>query len=260
MQPARFLSLLEADGARLVDVASKGLDAPVPSCPGWTVEDVVSHVAHVYLHKVVCMQTQANPDPWPPDLSGRESVGLLRESFATLLDELRTRGPDAPSFTWYEPDQTVGFWYRRMAQETAIHRVDVELAHEMLTPVDAELAADGIDEVLSIILAGDWSDEPVDEADGRSVDVLAGGRSWRVVLGRTRVDVVETTPGSDETASGDGGVQRSGGSAPADVTLTGDPSDILLWMWGRVPADTFRGAGDEEVLAACRRRLALATQ
>ncbi|HZC27392.1 MAG TPA: maleylpyruvate isomerase family mycothiol-dependent enzyme, partial [Actinopolymorphaceae bacterium] len=191
-------------------MASKGIDAPVPPCPGWTVDDVVSHVAHVYLHKIVCMQTQARPDPWPPDLSGRESVGLLQESFATLLDEMRTRGPDAPSFTWYEPDQSVGFWYRRMAQETAIHRVDVELAHEMLTPVDAELAADGIDEVLSIMLAGDWSDEPVDDADGRSLDVLAGGRRWRVVLGRTQVDVAETTPGF--------------GTAGATSTSPGQPS------------------------------------
>ena len=40
-----------------------------------------------------------------------------------------------------------------MAQETAVHRVDVESGFDAVTPVDDELAVDGIDEVLDWFLA-----------------------------------------------------------------------------------------------------------
>jgi hypothetical protein len=34
------------------------------------------------------------------------------------------RKPEDPAGSWYTPDQTVGFWIRRMAHETVIHRID----------------------------------------------------------------------------------------------------------------------------------------
>jgi uncharacterized protein (TIGR03083 family) len=246
VEAERYLTLLEADSSRLLEAASKGLAAPVPSCPPWTVEDVLTHLARVYLHKVECMRQQRSPEPWPPDLSHREPIGLVRDSLGTLVGELRSRGPSAPSYTWYPPDQTVGFWYRRMAQETVIHRVDVELAHDCVTPVDPELAVDGVDEVLTIMLAGDWSDEPVDEAAGRSVVLTTGGRSWRVGLDRTQVEVV---------------ARPAGAAAPsADATVEGDPHDVLLWTWGRAPVERLAVTGDHGAVQALRRRLALATQ
>lgn len=238
----RYVELLRADAGRLIDVASHGLDAPVPACPGWTVDDVVRHVSLVYLHKIECMRLRAAPDPWPPDLSHREPITLMEGALAELVDELEHRGPAAPSYTWHEPDQTVGFWYRRMAQETAMHRVDVEQAHEAITPIDAELATDGIDEVLAIMLAGDWSDEPVDDAAGRSVRVDAGGRTWRIGLDRTEVTC------------------EAGAQQPVDATVAGEPSDMLLWLWGRAPTDRIAVSGDEKPASALRARLALATQ
>lgn len=247
MEASQYLRLLEADADRIADVAAKGLDAAVPSCEGWTVRDVVVHVAEVYLHKVECMRRMASPEPWPPDFSAREPIGLLRESLATLVDELRSRGPAAPSYTWFPADQTVGFWYRRMAQETAVHRVDVELAHGAVTPVDAGLAVDGVDEVLVIMLAGDWSDYPVEEAAGKVVDISAGGRTWRIRLDRTEVTV---TDDAADPAIVDG----------ADATVSGDPSDLLLWTWGRAPLERLNVEGDPELVAALRRRLVLATQ
>ncbi len=211
-------------------------------------EEVVDHVAHVYLHKIECMRQQARPDPWPPEPSGSPPLTLLRDSFATLLEELQTRGPDAPAYTWHEPDQTVGFWYRRMAQETAVHRVDVELAHGVGTPVDPELGADGVDEVLVTMLAGDWSDEPVDDGDGASVLIATGDRRWQVRLGRTQVEVEELAAATEPDAGTHG------------VTVSGEPSDVLLWAWGRAAVDPLSVEGDLDVLAAFRRRLALATQ
>jgi uncharacterized protein (TIGR03083 family) len=194
------------------------------------------------------MRTLANPDPWPPDLSYREPLELLSAATTTLLGELRTRGPKAPSYTWWPPDQTVGFWYRRMAQETAVHRVDVEQAHDRVTPIDPELAADGVDEALLLMLAGDWSDYPVDEAAGSITLLSTAGRNWRVELDRTTVSCTELAPGADP------GLRHA--------TVEGEPHDLVLWVWGRQPLDLKRLTveGDQQVIEATRRRLALATQ
>jgi hypothetical protein len=128
-----------------------------------------------------------------------------------------------------------------MAQETAVHRIDAELAIGAPTPVDAELAVDGVDEILVIMLAGDWSDEPDDGATGQRVAISTGGRTWLVTLEREAVSI-------DEEA-GD-----------ADATLSGDPSDVLLWLWGRAPDERLTRSGDEDAIRLLRARLVLATQ
>lgn len=142
VDPHRYLTLIGDDSARLSAVARGHLDDRVPSCPDWTVRDLVDHVGRVYHHKIESMRQQREPDPWPPPPHGGDPITWLVEATTELLAELAERGPDAPSHTWHEPDQTVGFWFRRMAQETAVHRVDAQLAAGAHTPVDAELAHD----------------------------------------------------------------------------------------------------------------------
>ena len=58
MQPAEMLAQLAADGRALRDAATD-LDAPVPPCPGWTVQDAVEHTAMVYAHKSAVLETGA---------------------------------------------------------------------------------------------------------------------------------------------------------------------------------------------------------
>jgi uncharacterized protein (TIGR03083 family) len=248
----RYLELLADDANRMVTVAELGVDVAVPPCPGWTVADAVQHTAEVYLHKVACMQLQRRPseDEWahePPD--GVALLDWFRDAHRTLESELTKRGPGAPSYTWWEDDQTVGFWYRRMAQETAVHRVDVESAHDAISPVDPDLAVDGIDEVLLLMLAGDWSQyDPEDwggvspaAGDGGTIQVRTGDHAWRVGLHADRIDVEE-------------------GVGPAETTITGEPSELLLALWGRRPLSAVRIEGDEELVTAFRDRLRLATQ
>ena len=241
LAPKRYLELLESDAPRLADVAARGLDADVPSCPDWRVEDLVRHTAVVYLHKVECMRRNAAPDPWaPPDLESREALPLFDEALQTLLAELKQRGPDAPSATWWPADQTSGFWYRRMAQETAIHRVDAELAHDDVTPVDRELAIDGVDEALVMMLGGPWY-EPDETPERWSARVRTGDHSWLASLDHGVVTVI-AEPGDN-----------------ADVEVSGEPNDLLLWLWGRGPIDPLQVSGDAQVASELRRYLAMAT-
>ncbi|MEQ7128889.1 maleylpyruvate isomerase N-terminal domain-containing protein [Actinopolymorpha sp. B11F2] len=48
-------------------MADKGLAAPVPSCPAWTVEDVVSHLADGYPHRVEYNAESAHDVATPAD-------------------------------------------------------------------------------------------------------------------------------------------------------------------------------------------------
>jgi uncharacterized protein (TIGR03083 family) len=242
MEYAGFVDNVRADGRTLADAADGNIAADVPTCPGWLVRDLVAHVAQVYEHKIECTRLGKAPDPWPPEWPHADDpVPWFRDAHARLLTVFEENDAATPSATWWEPDQTVGFWARRMAHETSVHRVDAELAHGASTPVDAALATDGVDEILHIMLAGDWSDDADDAMTGQRIDVSTGGRTWRVVLDREGVSVTD-------------------GDGEADAMLTGDPSDVLLWLWGRVPDDRIEQAGHPEVHRLMRTRLVMATQ
>lgn len=254
MTPERYLELIEQDGRRLATAATAGdLDAAIPTCPGWDVRACVTHTGHVFRHKVACIRLQRRPvdadgvEQEPPE--GVDLLAWFETSLDTLLAELRTRGPEAPAYTWWPADQTVGFWFRRMAQETAVHRVDVEDGRGNPTPIDPELAIDGIDEVLDLFLADDWASVDPKEwggvdpraGAGGTVAVRAGGRVWRSTLG----------PDAIPLSRDDG---------PADASVTGEPGAVLLWLWGRRPDDAVVLDGNRAVVSAYRDRLRIATQ
>jgi hypothetical protein len=57
---------------------------------------------------------------------------------------LGRRGPDEPAWTFWPDDQTCAFWFRRMAHETVVHRVDAELAAGEVTPVEDWAACESV--------------------------------------------------------------------------------------------------------------------
>jgi uncharacterized protein (TIGR03083 family) len=244
MQPDAYLEHLRADADRMADLAGRDLDAEVPPCPGWDVREVMTHTGAVYSHKVACMRKGARPedDDWlrePAD--GEDVVSWFRTRLDELVTELEERGPEAPAFTWYEPQQNVGFWYRRMAQETVVHRVDVESAFDQVTHVDDELAVDGIDEVLDWFLAYQADDVGPDGPGHGTVAVRTGDHIWRAHLLPDDVEL-SREPGA------------------CDAVVSGEPSELLLWLWGRRPDSAVSREGDQDVLAGLRERLRIVTQ
>lgn len=260
MDNSRFLDCLEADYQRMREVVAGHFDARVPTCPDWTVADLTRHVGEVYLHKVECMR-EGSPgeSEWPPaGLGDEEPVALLDRAYADLVSELTTRNPGDPGGTWYTPDPTVGFWFRRMAQETVIHRIDAELgAGAPVAPVPEDLAIDGTDELLKVFVAysvSRWPEEFTEalaNSPGRTYLINAAETGW----------TVRTSP-TEFTVDGGPGMAFTLPDAPAAV-VSGSPSSILRWVWNReTPGEpspvTVKGSA--EALEELRRCIVIATQ
>lgn len=242
----RFLECLDADFTRLRDVVEDAVDAPVPTCPGWTGADLARHVAEVYLHKTETMRQGNWPAPWPPELP--DPLTALDDAYRRLVGEFTARDTAGKALTWYGPDQTVGFWLRRMAHETVIHRLDAELAagvdHD---PVPADLAEDGIDELLVCFLAyasevdPDEVAEYLADCDGRTVQVATEGAGWQVQLGP---DVIT--------------VER--GESDAEAAVLGEPDAVLRWVWRRAGDDEVQLDGNRWAIGKLRALLGATTQ
>jgi uncharacterized protein (TIGR03083 family) len=263
MEPSRYLACLAADYGDLRDaVAAVEPTTTVPSCPGWTVADLVVHVARVYLHKAAIIRTGEEPDPWPPPglaqpaQIGEPPLALLGRAYGELRAEFRAHEPATTVPTWFGPDQTVAFWIRRMAQETAIHRIDAELAARLpVTPVPGDLAADGVDEVLKRMLAYSSQEWPEDFAemegghlaaeDGQDAIAISVGRQAWTIRPSPRLVVVE-----------------DGGHRDPRVLIQGPPGAVLRWLWGRADDDAggIELAGDPAWADYLRRLLAVVTQ
>jgi uncharacterized protein (TIGR03083 family) len=250
MDNQRFRECLKADFGRLRGVAA-GADpgAAVPSCPGWTMADLLRHVGEVYLEKAECIRLGREPDPWPPEgLAGEPPLELLDRGYAALTEQFAAHGPEERAFTWYGPDQSVGFWIRRMAQETVIHRVDAELAAgARVATIPDDLAADGIDEVLVVFVqygTGNWLEEfpgLIALTGDRAVRVVTPQRSWLLNLTTKGARVAE--PGAD----------------PARVTVEGPAPEVLLWLWNRGGQGT-TVTGDQDTAALLRQVLVTNTE
>lgn len=154
METAAFIDTLEHEGAALLAAAEQaGLDAEVPTCPGWRVRDLVLHAGNVHRWAGgYVAEGRAEPEPigaeTVPDASLAE---WFRSGHRRLTDCLRDAGDDLECWSFLTGSPSArGFWARRQAHETTVHRVDAELsAGAVLAPVAPEFAADGIDELLA---------------------------------------------------------------------------------------------------------------
>lgn len=252
MENARYLECLAADFARLRSVAPIDQTAVVPSCPGWSVADLTRHVALVYVHKTIAMREGAEPEQWPPkELESEEPLPLLDRAYADLVAEFGSRKAEDSAGSWYKPDQSVGFWIRRMAQETVIHRIDAELGtSQSIAAIPSDLAVDGIDELLKVFLAysvAEWSsafNDILGSSPGRSCAVKTDGAGW----------LVRTAPASVTVEDGD---------AAADATISGPPDAVLRWLWNResaVEPSRVKVEGAPEAIEELKRCLVIATQ
>lgn len=237
MDYLRFQDMFQAEGRRLAESAAAGLDTPVPSCPGWTVADVVGHTGSVFLTAAEWLRIGHRPDGPPADAPKSDVLAWYAEALAELRAELVRRDPPRHADDDAEKAaDPIGFWYRRLAHEAAMHRTDVEMAVGTPAPIAMDLALDGIDEALSMLLPLRY-DAGTEAVIGRTVGVHAHHHNWRLTLQRDGVEV-SRAPGF------------------TDAAVRGEPEDLLLYLWGRRPGTVVSRTGDLAVLAGFRRCLA----
>jgi uncharacterized protein (TIGR03083 family) len=233
LSPDRYYAEIEAATAGLAEaLAEHDQSLRIPTCPEWTLRQLVTHVgrAHRWAAEITRTRSAAFipfrevPDGRLPD-DRTEQYAWLRAGAARIVGAVREAGGDLVwTFTGPAP---ASFWIRRMAHETLVHRADAQLAAgtDPEPVIDAEVAADAIDEWLTLLTAG-----ILGNADDRTKalpagaalhihatdDGLGGRGEWMI---RYDADGLAVGPGHGK----------------GDAALTGPAATLLLVLMRRRP-------------------------
>ncbi|UQI45250.1 maleylpyruvate isomerase family mycothiol-dependent enzyme [Streptomyces sp. HU2014] len=233
--------------------------SPVPSCPGWDLGRLLRHLGATHRWAATVVRTRATrpvPDTevnHPPERPGEGPAELgawLAEGAGQLADALRAAGPGAAVWT-PGPGGTSGFWARRMAYETAVHRADAALAVGVEFTLGAEAALDALDEWMEFGVLP----EAVDPGPG-TPGLLGPGR----VLRFHATDAPAHAPGEwlvdlTGTSATWRRARPAGITADAAASVRGPLADLLLFVYRRpVPAGRVEVTGDVPLLDLWRER------
>ena len=242
-----YLRHLEHDSARLRAVLA-GCDPQVrvPSCPDWTAADLLGHHGGVlHFWATIVEQRPVGPeDLTEPELptSYGDLLAFHEQQAARLVAALGNAHPAERAWTW-STEQTVGFTYRRQAHEALIHRLDAEQTAGRVSPLDPELAADGVDECLDVMFGGkpSWGEfAPLPHFV--RVDLTDRDESVWVQLGR----FTGTHPDGEHHDVEDIDVVTAP-EAEADVVVSGPAGPLDTWLWRRGDDSQVRVTGDSGI-------------
>lgn len=246
--------------------ASAADEAPlVPSCPDWSVSDLVIHLGSVHrlVAHVIRERMQEPPDQmenllakkpsetldlsflglpedtidWPRPESepnrGPLPAGLLdwyAQGAGHLASLFAERPADEPVWTWWQ-EQTVGFWLRIQTIETAVHRWDAENALGGARPLERDLAEDTVAHSLEVMVPARraWRSAPAGEGERYRFRQTDGTNTWTVV------------------AEGES-VHLDTDADAYDVELSATASDLALFLWNRLPADSLGSVSGHQAL------------
>jgi uncharacterized protein (TIGR03083 family) len=238
-----FMAALERDAARMqLVVADADLDAPVPTCPGWTVRDLVVHTGIVHRHKAATvrdMLTEGPPDQ--PDDPDGDIIEWFNEGVEGMLAVFSAANLDAPTWTWCRHDHAARWCVRRMAHETLIHGVDAAIAVGNAPEVDESLCQDGIEEILTEMMVGapDWGEVALGD---HSIELVTPGRSWSLRMTTWSGE----SPNTGNVYENEPGIAVIDPVADPDASICGTAAQLDLWLWGRgeLPDGAITGNSD----------------
>jgi len=230
---AELTAAVRGEGEAIVAAARMGLDVAVPTCGDWQMPDLLRHVAAVYHRAATAVDQRATqPVEWQaPGDDGADPIAVLADALDELVHALSGADADTAVWNWSGRDQNASFWARRMAHESAVHRFDAQRAHGMAQPIDADLAHDGLDELVDVIAPR------VVERD-------------QVELTEATYSFVATDEGVWHVQFGPDGLQRLDVAKEPDVTARGTASALLLAAYARVPWTSLEVDGDMAALDA----------
>ncbi|WP_116947355.1 maleylpyruvate isomerase family mycothiol-dependent enzyme [Jiangella endophytica] len=209
--------------------------APVPTCPKWTLADLVDHVGAT--QRMVAMLVgermtepssayaryvpgPADPAEWSAWLI--DGAAEAKQAFASVAD-------DTPVWDPSGGDAGVPFWSRRLFGEACVHRADAAAALGMRYELAPESAVGAIEDWLDTMTSrGYWENRPdfadAMRGDGQTLHFHATDASGEWLARREPDSVV---------------LERT--HATADVTVRGPAAELLLVVSRRRPLDAAPG-------------------
>jgi uncharacterized protein (TIGR03083 family) len=246
VETAAHLAALRQQGELLGEAAARtDLDTPIPTCPEWTMRDLVRHMgdvhrwaaAHVAERRTQPIQKAELAEVAGPLPDDAHLLEWFRDGHRRLIQTLEATTPDAEAWTFLPAPSPVAFWARRQAHETGIHRADAESpgGPAAITPFAPEFAVDGIEEFLFGFLGR--ADEELKNEPPRTLHLRATDTAceWLVRLAAT--------------------VQVSREDGDADCSVRGPASDLHLLIWNRRTPEGLDVEGDASLLDFWRDKL-----
>jgi uncharacterized protein (TIGR03083 family) len=226
-----YVASIRKEGEAILAAARYGVDASVPSCEKWTVGDLLIHLGRVYCRaaSLVSERSTSQQDLPPEPADGTDPIAFLSDALDDLVAALTGADADSPVWNWSERDQTASFWARRMAHESAVHRYDAQRAHDVAQPIDADLARDGLDELVDFLLPRIVTRDEISLPSATYAFATTEDGCWAIRLGSE-------------------GVERLDLLKDPDVTVRGTPSALMLAAYNRVRWSSLESEGDTDLL------------
>lgn len=206
-----------------------------PTCPDWTASDLLWHLTNVHFFWAgILARRIQSPDDLPaverakPErpAAPAELLRLREQATAALLRELADRDDAEPCWSWWPPDQTVGFTRRMQTYEATMHRVDAELtAGTTVSPITPEVAAGAVDHAVDVMWG--WMQERASYRAHAVLEFVATDtpQTWLVEVGAWTGEQVGPDVGGPRA------VRATAGEPTA--TVRGSAEDLALWAWTR---------------------------
>jgi uncharacterized protein (TIGR03083 family) len=237
MDVAQYVDHLERAGDQLAASARfAGLDALIPSCPDWTVGQLVRHTTRVH-HWVTFILGGGVSDGFTFDAPhDAELFAVFASGVAELAAALRAAPASLDVYTMIPAETAALSWARRQAHETAIHKVDAELAADAgVGEFDADFAADGLAELVMLLGPHRFSTAGLAGTSTVTLTPVDANAAWTVTLSPSGITAVEQA--QDDS----------------DLTVFATASDLYRWAWNRAGDDEVSLAGDVTLADLWRR-------
>ena len=237
-----YLAVLATEATTLAAAAEEaGLGADVPTCPGWSVADLVLHLGEVHRWATATVAGKATKlSEVPADYLGAvpaaaDTINWFRDGAIKMCDTLAAADPSIHYAAFLHDPMTphLLFWARRQTMETSMHRVDAESAAGRCTGFAPDVAVDGIDEFLTGFLPRSRTTLHAETPRTLQIAPDYSDRRWTVLIG-------PELPVTTRQASA------------ADCTITGSASDIYLALWNRTSVDALCITGDRSMIDLLR--------
>jgi uncharacterized protein (TIGR03083 family) len=228
-----LVASIRQEGEAIVAAGRLGLDVAVPTCGDWTMTDLLRHVGRVYLRAgtLVGERSTTEQDYPPEPAADADPIDYICDALDELVAALASCDPETPVWNWAEQPPAAASRARRMAHESTIHRYDAQRAHALAQPIDADLAHDGMDELVDVIVPRVIRRDQPELPDATVLFVATDDGEWPLRFSA-------------------GSVERLELAKDPDVTATGTASALLLAAYGRVPWSAQKVDGDAAVLDA----------